>query len=87
MLNYCVYVNILLSLRSIFNINIKPPFFIMLHWKAIFIILSIVFGVIGFIGIGDGPIEPAQFVFAIFLVLLMSLWVFDFVGKKRKRRL
>lgn len=56
----------------------------MLHWKAIFIILAIVFGVIGFIGIGEGGIEPAKYICGIFVVLLVSFWATDLVGKKRK---
>lgn len=58
----------------------------MLHWKAIFIILVIVFGVIGFIGIGDGQIEAAKFICGIFLTVLIAFWVVDLVGKKRRRQ-
>ncbi len=55
----------------------------MLHWKAIYIILSIVFGVVGFIGIGDGGLEPAKYISGIFLVLVLVFWGVDFVEKKR----
>lgn len=57
----------------------------MLHWKAIYIILAIVFGVIGFIGIGDGGgLEPAKYISGIFVILLLVFWTIDFVGKKRE---
>ncbi len=55
----------------------------MLHWKATYIILAIVFGVIGFIGIGDGGLEPAKYISGIFVVLLLVFWTADFVGRKR----
>lgn len=58
----------------------------MLHWKAIFIILAIVFAVIGFIGIGEGGIEPAKYISGMFVVLVMTFWVTDFVCRKRKNR-
>ncbi|CAM3466585.1 hypothetical protein [Aequorivita lipolytica] len=55
----------------------------MLHWKAIYIILAIVFGVVGFIGIGDGGLEPAKYISGIFLLLLFVFWATDFVGRRR----
>jgi len=55
----------------------------MLHWKAIYIILAIVFGVIGFIGIGEGGIEPAKYIAGIFLLLLLVFWAADFVGRRK----
>jgi len=55
----------------------------MLHWKAIYIILAIVFGVIGFIGIGNGGLEPAKYISGIFLLLLMAFWITDYVGKRK----
>ena len=55
----------------------------MLHWKAIYIILAIVFGVIGFIGIGDGELEPAKYISGIFVVLLLVFWTSDFVWRKK----
>ncbi|MBG43894.1 MAG: DUF1328 domain-containing protein [Aequorivita sp.] len=55
----------------------------MLHWKAIYIILAIVFGVVGFIGIGDGGLEPAKYIAGIFLLLLLVIWFFDFRNRKR----
>ncbi len=56
----------------------------MLHWKAIYIILAIVFGVIGFIGIGDGGLQPAKYISGIFVILLIVFWTADFVGRKRR---
>lgn len=55
----------------------------MLHWKATYIILTIVFGVIGFIGIGDGGLEPAKYISGIFLLLLIVLWGSDLAGKRK----
>lgn len=55
----------------------------MLHWKAIYIILAIVFGVVGFIGIGDGGLEPAKYISGIFLLLLLAFWATDFVGRRK----
>jgi len=56
----------------------------MLHWKATYIILAIVFGVIGFIGIGDGGLEPAKYICGIFVILLLIFWAVDFfIGRKR----
>ena len=55
----------------------------MLHWKATYIILAIVFGVIGFIGIGDGGLQPAKYISGIFLLLLLVSWTIDFVQRKR----
>ena len=55
----------------------------MLHWKATYIILAIVFGVIGFIGIGEGGLEPAKYICGIFVLLLIVFWSIDFVGRKR----
>ncbi len=54
------------------------------HWKATYIILAIVFGVIGFIGIGDGGLEPAKYISGIFVILLLIFWATDFfMGRKR----
>ncbi len=55
----------------------------MLHWKAIYLILAIVFAVVGFIGIGDGGLEPAKYISGIFLLLLLVLWSSDLLGRKR----
>ncbi len=55
----------------------------MLHWKATYIIFAIVFGVIGFIGIGEGGLEPAKYISGIFVILLIVFWSVDFVGRKR----
>ncbi|HAV54280.1 MAG TPA: DUF1328 domain-containing protein [Aequorivita sp.] len=55
----------------------------MLHWKATYIILAIVFGVIGFIGIGDGGLEPAKYISGIFLVLLLVFWASDYLGRRK----
>ncbi|HNP66716.1 MAG TPA: hypothetical protein PKH16_02325 [Aequorivita sp.] len=55
----------------------------MLHWKAIYIILAIVFAVVGFIGIGDGGLEPAKYISGIFLFLLLAFWATDFVGRRK----
>lgn len=53
----------------------------MLHWKATYLILMIVFGVIGFIGIDEnGGLEPAKYIAGGFLILLI---VFYFVYKER----
>ena len=56
----------------------------MLHWKATFIILAIVFGVIGFIGIGDGGLQPAKIICGLFVVLLITFWVADYIYRKRR---
>lgn len=56
----------------------------MLHWKAVYIILAIVFGVIGFIGIGDGGLQPAKYISGIFVLLLIVFWATDLVGKKKR---
>jgi len=56
----------------------------MLHWKATYIVLAIVFGVIGFIGIGEEKIEPAKYISGMFVVLLLVLWTMDLLIKKRK---
>jgi uncharacterized membrane protein YtjA (UPF0391 family) len=57
----------------------------MLHWKAIYIILAIVFGVIGFIGIGDGELQPAKYISGIFVILIVTLLATDiFMGRKRE---
>ncbi|WP_117624762.1 DUF1328 family protein [Aequorivita vladivostokensis] len=55
----------------------------MLHWKATYIILAIVFAVIGFIGIGDGGLEPAKYISGIFLVLLLVFWASDYLGRRK----
>tara|TARA_B100002051_G_C16525516_1_gene529953 strand:+ start:219 stop:389 length:171 start_codon:yes stop_codon:yes gene_type:complete len=55
----------------------------MLHWKATYIILAIVFGVVGFIGIGDGGLEPAKYISGIFLLLLLAFWATDFLGRRK----
>ncbi|MGB3342450.1 MAG: hypothetical protein WBA61_00925 [Aequorivita sp.] len=55
----------------------------MLHWKAIYIILAIVFAVLGFIGIGDGGLQPAKYISGIFLLLLLVSWTIDIVQRKR----
>ncbi|MCG2418954.1 DUF1328 domain-containing protein [Aequorivita sp. F47161] len=56
----------------------------MLHWKATYIILAIVFGVIGFIGIGEeGGLEPAKYICGIFIILLVTTWATEFSGRKR----
>ena len=55
----------------------------MLHWKATYIILAVVFGIIGFIGIGDGGIAPAKYISGIFVLLLIAFWTVDFVGRKK----
>ncbi|WP_157881721.1 hypothetical protein [Aequorivita aquimaris] len=55
----------------------------MLHWKAIYIILTIVFAVVGFIGIGDGGLEPAKYISGIFLLLLLAFWATDFLGRRK----
>lgn len=55
----------------------------MLHWKATYIILAIVFGVIGFIGIGNGGLEPAKYISGIFVVLLLVFWTTEFVNRKQ----
>ncbi|MEM0518744.1 MULTISPECIES: DUF1328 domain-containing protein [Aequorivita] len=55
----------------------------MLHWKAIYIILAIVFAVIGFIGIGEGGLQPAKYISGMFLILLITLWATEYVGRKR----
>lgn len=57
----------------------------MLHWKAIYIILAIVFAVIGFIGIGDGGIQPAKYIAGIFLLLLLVIWGLDYLNWKKHR--
>ncbi len=56
----------------------------MLHWKATYIILAIVFGVLGFIGIGDGGLEPAKYICGIFVLLLLVFWVLDYRGRKNQ---
>lgn len=56
----------------------------MLHWKATYIVLSIVFGVIGFIGIGEGGLEPAKYIAGMFVLLLLVLWTMDLLVKRRK---
>ncbi|MDN3723665.1 DUF1328 domain-containing protein [Aequorivita sp. SDUM287046] len=56
----------------------------MLHWKATYIILAIVFGVVGFIGIGDGELEPAKYICGIFILLLLIFWATDFLGRKKR---
>ncbi len=54
----------------------------MLHWKATYIILAIVFGVIGFIGIGDGGLQPAKYISGMFIFLFLVAWTTDLVGRK-----
>jgi uncharacterized membrane protein YtjA (UPF0391 family) len=54
----------------------------LLHWKAIYLILALVFGVIGFIGIGEGGIEPAKYICGLFVLLLL---VFLIVGRKKEK--
>ena len=55
----------------------------MLHWKATYIILAVVFGVLGFIGIGDGGLEPAKYICGIFVILTITFWATEIVSKKR----
>lgn len=55
----------------------------MLHWKAVYIVLFIVFAVIGFIGIGDGELQPAKYISGIFLLLLLVSWTIDIVQRKK----
>jgi len=57
----------------------------MLHWKATYIILAIVFGVVGFIGIDErGGIEPARYICGIFVLLLLTFWAIDFYKSRSK---
>ncbi len=49
----------------------------MLHWKAIYFILALVFGVIGFIGIGDGGLEPAKYISFSFFFLLIVFYAVE----------
>lgn len=56
----------------------------MLHWKATYIILAIVFGVIGFIGIGEGGLEPAKYISGMFVFLLLVAWTTDLMERKEK---
>jgi uncharacterized membrane protein YtjA (UPF0391 family) len=55
----------------------------MLHWKAIYIILAVVFGVVGFIGIGEGGLQPAKYISGMFVLLLLISWTVDLVGRRR----
>ena len=55
----------------------------MLHWKAIYLILAVVFGVIGFIGIGDGGLQPAKYISGMFVVLLLVFWTVDLVSRRK----
>lgn len=55
---------------------------IMLHWKAIYFILALVFGVIGFIGIGDGGLEPAKYISFSFCFLLIVLYALERKSEK-----
>lgn len=54
----------------------------MLHWKATYLILAIVFAVIGFIGIGDGGLQPAKYISGMFLFLLLVTWTTEKMAKK-----
>gem|GEM_PF-2204929 len=56
---------------------------VMLHWKAIYIILAVVFGVVGFIGIGEGGLQPAKYISGMFVLLLLISWTVDLVGRRR----
>lgn len=56
----------------------------MLHWKATYIIMTIVFAVVGFIGIGDGGISPAKYISGMFLLLLLISWSLDLAEKKSR---
>ena len=55
----------------------------MLHWKAIYFILALVFGVVGFIGIGEGGLEPAKYISLCFLFLVGIFFLVEKKGKKR----
>ena len=55
----------------------------MLHWKAIYIILAVVFAVVGFIGIGEGGLQPAKYISGMFVLLLLISWTVDLVGRRR----
>lgn len=62
-----------------YNLSLK----IMLHWKAIYIILAVVFGVIGFIGLGEGGLQPAKYISGMFVLLLLVSWTVDIIRRKR----
>ena len=53
-------------------------------WTTILLFLTIVTGVIGFLGLGFGPIEPAKMAFYVFSVILFFSF-FIKRGKNRKR--
>ncbi len=55
----------------------------MLHWKATYIIMAIVFGVIGFIGIGEEGLQPAKYIAGMFVLLLLVSWSTDFIDRRR----
>lgn len=55
----------------------------MLHWKATYIILAVVFGVLGFIELGDGGLQPAKYICGIFVILIITFWATEIVNKKR----
>jgi len=55
----------------------------MLHWKATYIIMAVVFAVIGFVGLGDGGLEPAKYIAGMFLLLLLFSWSLDYIKKRR----
>ncbi len=51
-------------------------------WTILFLFLAVVAAVLGFLGLGFGPIEPAKFAFYI----LGVLFVVSFFIERRKKR-
>ncbi|MAN60003.1 MAG: DUF1328 domain-containing protein [Flavobacteriaceae bacterium] len=47
----------------------------MLHWFATLIILAVVSAIIGFLGIGEGPVYMAQLIFYLLIILFILLVV------------
>lgn len=56
----------------------------MMIWTYLFLFLVVVAAVLGFLGLGFGPIESAQIAFYVFGMCLLFSFVLEW-RKKRKR--
>ncbi|PHR12380.1 MAG: DUF1328 domain-containing protein [Aequorivita sp.] len=63
--------------------NYNPFNLLFMLWTILFLFLAVVAAVLGFLGLGFGPIEPAKTAFYVFgTCLLISL----FMQRRKKKR-
>ncbi len=55
-----------------------------MYWSILILFFTIVTAVLGFLGLGEGPIEAAKIIFYILCFLLLISFVLE--GRKKQRR-